>query len=331
MSGVQQRIVKPDEAELRLDRWFARHFPGLSQGRLQKLCRTGQVRLDGARVKPNARIEAGQTIRVPPLGDLGPAAPKPAVKQDDKSAREVRGWVIYQDDDFIVLNKPAGLATQGGSGQVRHLDGLLDLLAGDGERPRLVHRLDKETSGLLLLGRSASMAARLAEAFRSRETKKIYWALVHGVPQMHQGRIDAALAKRAVAGGERVMKADPHDEDAKRAVTLYSMMDRAARRLSWLALSPLTGRTHQLRVHCELMGHPIVGDIKYSGRKLSITHEAMPDGISTKLHLHARGLMLAHPRTGKAMTFWAPLPDHMKRGWDLLGFNSQDKSDPFDS
>lgn len=329
MSGVEQRKVKPDEDGLRLDRWFARHYPALTHGRLQKLCRTGQVRVDGGRVKPSARLAGGQVIRVPPLGEAGATQKSVGPRFDEKTLREVRDWVLYKDDAMIVLNKPAGLATQGGSGQVRHLDGLLDALAYEGERPRLVHRLDKETSGILLLGRTASMAAKLALEFRSRDARKLYWALVHGVPRLHQGKIDAPLAKQAVAGGERVMAVREDEDEAKSAVTLYSVMDRAARRLSWLSLMPLTGRMHQLRVHCELMGHPIVGDDKYSGRKLSITHEPISDDIENRLHLHARAMAIRHPVTGKVANFLAPLPPHMKASWETLGFDAKDKSDPF--
>ncbi|MBL8704086.1 MAG: RluA family pseudouridine synthase, partial [Rhodospirillales bacterium] len=247
MSGVQTRNVKPDEAELRLDRWFKRHFPALKHGRLEKLLRTGQVRVDGKRAEAGTRLEPGQVIRIPPL-DASGERPAPTDRRPVSAAdaEKLRKSVLHMDDLVIVIDKPSGLAVQGGTGTAKHLDGMLDALKFDlPERPRLVHRLDRDTSGVLVLARTGRAAALLADAFRQKTTRKIYWAIVAGRPKIPQGRIDAALAKRLGRQGERVMTVDQDDEDARRAVTLYTTIDTAGAKASWLALWPVTGRTHQ--------------------------------------------------------------------------------------
>lgn len=314
MSQVTTRTVSADEADLRLDRWFKRHFPWLSHAKLEKLLRTGQVRIDGGRAKAATRLEVGQAIRIPPLGeppkDDEPRISKPAKASPERIA-ELEAAVLHKDDAVIVLNKPAGLATQGGTGLTEHLDGLLGYLKfGAAEKPRLVHRLDKDTSGVILLARSASAAAKLADALRKRDAHKLYWALVMGVPEHRMGKIDLPLAKLPGAAGER-MVAD--EDEGKNAVSLYSVLDTAGKRASWLAMAPLTGRTHQLRVHAAAMGTPIVGDGKYGGAEAFLT-----GGVSRKLHLHARGIKLAHPDGGK-LQVRAPLPPHMAATWDFLG------------
>lgn len=328
MTGVVQRKIKPEEDGLRLDRWFSRHFPQVTHGRLEKLLRTGQVRIDGARVKANHRVEPGQTVRVPPL----PATPaptaqteKPAVKVTAKDRAFVEGLVLHRDKDVIVLNKPAGLAVQGGTKTERHLDGLLPALVDDGEeRPRLVHRLDRDTSGVIVIAANARAAASLAQAFRSRETRKLYWALTKGVPQPRSGKIDAALIKRSAADGrQRVRVAyEDEDEDAKSAVTLFDVMDHATTH-AWVALMPLTGRTHQLRAHCAALGAPIVGDGKYGGEPSRKAGE-----IPNKLMLHARSLRIRHPK-GTWLEVVAPLPQHMVKVWDMLMFDKNSRRDPF--
>jgi len=325
MSGVEKKRVAPGEDGMRLDRWFAAHYPGLSHVRLQKLLRTGQVRVDGGRAKANMRIEGGQEIRVPPLPE--PAAETAAPSEKPLTERDiefVRGLVIHKDDDIIALNKPAGLAVQGGSGTTEHLDRLLDGLTFDKtERPRLVHRLDKDTSGVMLLARSRDAAAKLGRALKHRGARKLYWALVIGVPKPGQGEINLSLIKRGGRGDERVHPAEPDDPEAKRAVTRYAILERAGRSLSWLAMTPITGRTHQLRAHAAAIGHPIVGDGKYGGA------EAHPGGeIPRKLHLHARRLTIPHPRGG-IFDISAPLPEHMRKTWKLFGFDRQDDRDPF--
>ncbi|MCJ9429266.1 RluA family pseudouridine synthase [Kordiimonas marina] len=324
MRTVQNITVADDDHDVRLDRWFKRHFPDLSFIQLQKMCRKGEVRLDGHRVKPGDRIYAGQSVRVPPLGDR--AVPKPddvkpkaEHKLSDEDIKEVRSWVLYKDDQVIAINKPAGLATQGGTGQKRHLDGLLEALRYDSEhRPRLVHRLDKDTSGVLLLGRSANSAAALAKGFQSKETDKRYWALVKGVPHPTDGRIVLKMDKAPIKGGERMVVT----EDGKKSMTDYAVVDSAPPEAAWLALKPHTGRTHQLRLHCAEMGHPIVGDGKYGGADAFLT-----GAISRKLHLHSQSVTFPHPKGGM-MTVTAPLPPHMKESFAMLGFEVGEYEDP---
>jgi 23S rRNA pseudouridine955/2504/2580 synthase len=312
MTGVRTLTVAADEAELRLDRWFRRHFPALTHGRLEKLLRTGQIRVDGKRAAASLRLAAGAAIRVPPL----PAAPAPAPREarpaSDKEARALQAAVLYKDADMLAIDKPAGLAVQGGSKLDRHLDAMLDALRFDAaERPRLVHRLDRDTSGVLLLARNARAAAALAEAFRAKSCRKVYWAVVVGVPDIRQGRIDLPLAKLPGRAGERVVP----DEAGKGAVTLYRVLDHAGKTAAWLELSPLTGRTHQLRAHCAAMGTPILGDGKYGGAK---AHLAVA-GASRRLHLHARSIEI-HVPGGRDITVTAPLPAHMRAALDALGF-----------
>ncbi len=321
MAQVETREVAGDEADIRLDRWFKRHYPALSHGRLEKLLRTGQVRVDGSRVKAGERLKSGQAIRIPPLGDSS-AAPKPRQrpKVSDHDAKELRARVLYEDKEIIVIDKPAGLAVQGGSKTTRHLDGMLDALADkNGERPRLVHRLDKDTSGVLVLARNVSAADRLGKAFRGRHVTKLYWALVVGEPERDQGRIDLAMAKKSGPRGERMEGGD----DGQRAITDFAVIDRIGRQAAWLALRPLTGRTHQLRVHCAAIGTPILGDGKYGGA------HAFLSGVPAKdVHLHARAIEIPK-RGGGVISVIAPLPDHMRKTWRLFGFNVNDTSDPF--
>ena len=325
MSGVEKKRVAPGEDGMRLDRWFAAHYPGVPHGRLQKLLRTGQVRVDGGRAKANTRIERGQEIRVPPLPE--PAAETAAPSEKPLSERDiefVRSLVIHKDDDILALNKPPGLAVQGGSGTTEHLDRLLDGLTFEkAERPRLVHRLDKDTSGVMLLARSRDAAAKLGRALKHRSARKLYWALVIGVPKPAQGEINLPLIKGGGHGEERVHPAAPDDPEARKAITRYAILERAGRRLCWLAMTPITGRTHQLRAHAAAIGHPIVGDGKYGGA------EAHPGGeIPRKLHLHARRLTIPHPGGG-AFDIAAPLPEHMRKTWKLFGFDLEDDRDPF--
>jgi len=312
--------VAADEDGLRLDRWFRRHYPELTHGRLEKLLRTGQVRVDGGRVKSGFRLVAGQTVRVPPLGrPSNRAAPEKPVAAAD--ARMLAARVLYKDDDVIVIDKPAGLAVQGGTGTHRHLDAMLDALRFGGERPRLVHRLDRDTSGVLVLARTAQAAAKLAAAFRGRDARKVYWAAVAGVPHPSEGRIDAPLAKEGGPKGERVAV---ENEDGQRAVTRYRVADRAGKRAAWLVLEPETGRTHQLRVHAAALGTPILGDGKYGGKGAFLAG----GGIAPKLHLHARAIRIPHPRSG-TIEVAAPLPEHMAATWRFLGFGSSNENRPF--
>ena len=315
------REVSGDEADIRLDRWFKRHYPNLGHGRLEKLLRKGQVRVDGGRVKAGERLRPGQRIRIPPLGDGAAKGrpPRPAVSAADAEA--LRARVLYRDDHIIAIDKPAGLAVQGGSKTTRHLDAMLDALGDQrGERPRLVHRLDRDTSGVLVLARSVSAAAWLGALFRGREVQKLYWALVVGAPELDQGRIDLALAKRPGPRGERMAG----DAEGQAAMTDFKVIDRVGRQAAWLALRPLTGRTHQLRVHCAAMGTPIMGDGKYGGADAYLAG----GGFSKQLHLHARALTLPK-RGGGVVRLTAPLPDHMAETWRLFGFDAKYDEDPF--
>ena len=325
--SVQMITVSADDADIRLDRWFKRHFPEIGHGLLEKWLRTGQVRVAGKRAKSNQRLEAGQDIRVPPMPAVDVSAKPEQPKRapvDDKTAKMLRDAILYMDDDVIALNKPAGLAVQGGTGMAdKHLDAWLDCLQFDKpERPRLVHRLDKDTSGVLLLGRSASAASKLAAAFKSRAARKCYWALVVGVPKHRQGRIDAALAKLPGRGGEK-MAVD--NDEGKRAVTWYRVVDNALKRAAWLEMEPRTGRTHQLRAHCALLGTPILGDGKYGAAEAFISGT----GVSRKLHLHARAVRLPHPRTGKELTVVAPLSEHIAKSFEFFGFDEGTAGKPF--
>jgi len=314
---------------MRLDRWFAAHYPALGHVRLQKLLRKGQVRVDGSRAKAGQRLQDGQEVRVPPLPRPGEgtvstrkqAPPRPPGVDD---ARFVQGLVIHRDADIIALNKPPGLAVQGGSATTEHLDRLLDALKFDApERPRLVHRIDKDTSGVLLLARSREGAAKLGRSLKAHAARKLYWALVIGVPKIAEGQIKLALVKRGGRGDERVHPAEAGDPDAKPAMTRYAVMERAGMRLSWLAMMPVTGRTHQLRAHAAAIGHSIVGDGKYGGA------DAHPGGeIARKLHLHARRIVIPHPRGG-TFDISARLPQHMQKAWSLFGFDPDDARDPF--
>jgi 23S rRNA pseudouridine955/2504/2580 synthase len=324
MSGVQTLTVAPEDAEIRLDRWFKRHFPTLGHGRLEKLLRTGQIRLDGKRADASDRVAAGQLVRVPPLPtEPPPASAKPQrVAPSAADTKLLQERVLYKDQDIIVINKPEGLAVQGGTGTSRHLDGLLDALRFEAkERPRLVHRLDKDTSGVLVLARSARAAARLGELFRGKTVHKVYWAITVGVPKPRAGKIDQPLAKQAGPGGERVAI---DSEEGDRALTYYRTVARAGDRFAWLAFEPVTGRTHQLRVHSLTLDTPILGDGKYGGadaHPVSLAH-------ARKLHLHARAVALPL-QNGKMLTVTAPLPPHMRESWDFFGFEEGSERDPF--
>jgi 23S rRNA pseudouridine955/2504/2580 synthase len=317
---VQNRAVSDDEAGLRLDRWFQRHFPELSHGALQKLLRTGQVRIDGKRAESKDRIEPGQSIRLPP-GVTNTPAPKPRTVEkptvSERDAVEIQRMVIHRDDHVIVLNKPPGLAVQGGSGTEKHVDGMLDALRfGFEQRPRLVHRLDKDTSGLLLIARTGQAAKRLTESFRDRETEKLYWAIVVGVPPKKEGTVELPLAKRPGARDRELMQVD--EENGLKAITHFREVDRAGRRAALLALWPKTGRTHQLRVHCAEMGCPILGDRKYGGEEALLATVA----DARRLHLHALRLSLPHPSGKGELKAEAELPPHFRRTIEAFGFST---------
>lgn len=359
--AVALKTVGEDEAGMRLDRWFKAHFPDLSFGHLQKLVRTGQVRVDGARVKTSTRLDPGQTVRVPPLGGEGEpgeagsdsegkgaangaaigasgaksvsvakgasgAKPVSTEKPSPKSARSsgqpsdlefLRSITLFEDKDVMVLNKPFGLAVQGGSGTYRHVDGMLEALRGkDGQKPRLVHRIDKDTAGCLLVAKSRLAASVLAKSFRSREARKIYWALVPGVPKPRQGRISTYLAREEAA--ERMRVARHGEDEASHALTYYAVVDQAAQKMSWVSLKPVTGRTHQLRAHMAHIGHPILGDPKY----FNIENWELPGGLQNRLHLLARRIIIPHPRGSGVIDVSAPLPPHMAQSFAVLGLDA---------
>ena len=341
--GVQYLTIGPDEAEQRLDRWFRRQFPQVKQGLLEKLCRKGDVRVDGAKAKTSARVAPGQVVRVPPLPgalpDDGKRTDRP--QTEEPSADEERmllDAVVWRDDHMIVLNKPPGLAVQGGTGQQRHLVAMLSALRfGRGDDPRLVHRLDKDTSGLLVLARTGAASVELARLFRSHAVEKIYFAVVAGRPDPARGTVRYGLIKAAAKGENEKMRLIHPDEvaateGAKHATTDYRVIDQAAGRAAWVALKPVTGRTHQLRAHMAAIGCPVAGDGKYGGRGQEKTEAGWGAGlggaISRKLHLHAARLSFVHPMSGKHMTFAAPLPEHMARTWDIFGWNLADLPEP---
>jgi len=311
--------VSSDEADIRLDRWFRRHFPGLPQSMIQRLCRTGQVRVDGRRAEASTRLATGQAVRVPPLPapDL---TPRPIPEVAPEIAKELQGRVLYLDDQIIALNKPYGLPVQGGPGIAKHLDAWLDALRFGWERPRLVHRLDRDTSGVLLLARTPGTAAKLAALFRGRDIHKTYWAVVARRPIPPEGRIDLPLKRVTGGRGERTAPAERDDPDAAKAITDYRTLDHAGK-LAWLELQPLTGRTHQLRVHCVAIGAPILGDLKYAEPDQNGAFAATVVGLSDALHLHARALTLPHP-AGGTLSVEADLPPHMKETFRTLGFSA---------
>lgn len=336
MSSVETRVVSEDEAGMRLDRWFRNHFPGLPYGELQKLLRSGQVRVDGKRVEASTRIETAQAVRVPPkaMSSLGPGdvklPPKGAAPKGEGSTIEHRAFLkaitLFEDDDVLVLDKPYGLAVQGGSGLVNHLDRMLEALTDrKGQTPRLVHRLDRDTSGVLMVAKNRRTAQALGETFKRRETRKYYWAVVKGVPKPKQGRVSTFLAKGKDVNGDDKMHIARHGEPgAQHALTYYAVAETSAQTLSWVSLKPVTGRTHQLRVHMAHIGHPILGDPKY----FDIENWALPGGIQNRLHLHARRLVLELP-SGKLIDVRAELPPHIRQTFSLLGLDDT-REDPIE-
>ncbi|MCK5041480.1 MAG: RluA family pseudouridine synthase [Sphingomonadales bacterium] len=325
MSGVEKRVIHNEDDGIRVDRWFKRHYPALTHGMLSRFLRKGHIRLDGKRVKPADRVAEGQEIRVPPMptdgsprkGGHGEKEQKPKVS--DADAKALKAMVLYKDENVIAINKPAGLPVQGGTGTTRHLDGMLEALQEEGfPKPKLVHRLDKDTSGVLLLARTAKAAAALARAFKSRETQKTYWALIMGMPRYEQGQIDLKMEKLSGPHGEKMVVSD----DGKPSTTEFYRVDHAARRATWMALRPVTGRTHQLRLHMAHLGNPIVGDGKYGGKEAFLT-----GSISKKMHLHARSISVNI--NGYNLHVTAPLPKHMKDTWSLLEFDEADGDKAF--
>ncbi|MCL6708404.1 RluA family pseudouridine synthase [Pseudomonas sp. R2.Fl] len=324
MAGIEHIKVDADEAGMRLDRWFKVHYPGLGFGALQKLLRSGQIRVDGGRVKSDSRVQPGQMVRIPPM-DVDAAGPKtgPIAGRDLKHAGDgelLSRMLLHEDEKVIVLNKPAGLAVQGGSGVTRHIDKMLEAWTSKkGEKPRLVHRIDRDTSGVLVVARTRGAAQALTAAFRERDTKKTYWALVKGVPRKREDKISTWLVKEPTIDGDRMRVAKHGEEGADHAVSYYRVVETAAQSLAWLEMEPYTGRTHQLRVHALHIGHPIIGDPKYF---IDDPNWDFPGGMQKRLHLHARHIDIPHPSGGR-LRVTAPLPPHMVQSWNLLGFDAE--------
>ncbi|MDX2258003.1 MAG: RluA family pseudouridine synthase [Hyphomicrobiaceae bacterium] len=321
---VETIAVARDEDGLRLDRWFKMHYPDVTYGHLQKLLRSGQVRVDSKRVLANERLTEGARIRVPKVVRLPPVRspsvkPPPGLSKADRSL--IESMILFEDEHVLVLNKPFGLAVQGGTKTKRHIDGILaGMVDRFGDRPRLVHRLDRDTTGVLLVAKHRDAAARLGRTFQTRSAAKTYWALVRGVPKPAQGRIEAALVKDSGPDGDRVRKSREGEQDkAMHATTHYSVIDRVGQKAAWVSLKPVTGRQHQLRAHMALIGHPILGDNKYEG------DTGLPaENMEVKLHLHARRLVLPHPLVpGVKLDVTAPLPAHMRASFDLLGLDAE--------
>lgn len=326
MAGVEVKSVEAGEAGMRLDRWFKSHYPGLGFGHLQKLLRSGQVRIDGGRAKADTRIQPGQSIRIPPLGidekGNGHLTAKTIRGQDDGDL--LAKMLIHEDDKVYVFNKPAGLAVQGGSGVSRHVDGMLEAWRNKkGEKPRLVHRLDRDTSGVLVVARSRLAAMKLAESFRHRETEKTYWALVKGVPKQREGRISSWLIRETTPDGDRMRIAKHGERGADHAISHYRIIEQAGQELAWLEMQPYTGRTHQLRVHAVELGCPIIGDPKYFEADQNWD---FPGGVQNRLHLHARRIVIPHPDRG-VIDVTASMPPHMVQSWNLLGFDEASAAD----
>jgi 23S rRNA pseudouridine955/2504/2580 synthase len=317
-STVQNIAVTADESGMRVDSFLEARFPGLSFSHIQRVIRKGEVRVNGKRTQPKNRLEAGQSMRIPPLRLDQPKPRAAGSEADEKTRAFLQSITLHEDADVLVLNKPMGLAVQGGSGTTRHIDGMLEVLRdAHGQRPRLVHRLDKDTAGCLLVAKTRFAAAALAKTFRSRSARKIYWALVAGVPKVQQGRISTYLVKEE-REEESVMRIARHGEKgASHAVTYYAVVETAGPLLSWISLKPVTGRTHQLRAHMAHINHPIIGDPKY----FSLENWELPGGVQNRLHLLARRIVVPHPRGG-AIDATAPLPPHMQQSWNLVSFEA---------
>ncbi len=317
MNSPTPNTVAADETGIRLDRWVKAHYPGVGFTQLQKWLRTGQVRVDGGRVKADARLAEGQVVRMPPLA---PASARPLTQKTIRDRGDddlLAAMLLHEDAKVLVFNKPAGLAVQGGSGVSRHVDGMLEAWRNaKGEKPRLVHRIDRDTSGLLVVARTRAAAVALTKAFRERDTAKIYWAVCFGVPVKPQGRISTWLVREKTADGDRMRVARHGEAGADHAETRYRLVDATANNISWIEAQPVTGRTHQLRIHLAHIGHPILGDSKY----FNIANWQLPGGIQNRLHLHARHIDVPHPDGGR-LKLTAPLPPHMVQTFKLLGFD----------
>jgi 23S rRNA pseudouridine955/2504/2580 synthase len=323
---VQTVVVTADENNMRVDRFLEARFPGLSFSHIQRVVRKGELRVNGKRADSKDRLEEGQNVRIPPLKLDAPKVAGSLSEAATKTLQALKDMILYEDADVMVLNKPAGLAVQGGSGTTRHVDQMLEVMRdAKGQKPRLVHRLDKETSGCLLVAKTRFAATALTGSFRHRSARKIYWALVAGVPKPKQGRISTYLAKDE-SEDDSIMRIAAHgDEGASHAVTYYAVVETSAQKLAWVSLKPVTGRTHQLRAHMAHIDHAIVGDPKYFNKE----NWQLPGGLQKRLHLLARRIVIPHPRGG-FIDATAPLPPHMLQSWNLLGLEA-DRFDPIEN
>uniref|UniRef100_Q07KQ7 Ribosomal large subunit pseudouridine synthase D n=1 Tax=Rhodopseudomonas palustris (strain BisA53) TaxID=316055 RepID=Q07KQ7_RHOP5 len=323
---VQTVVVTADENAMRVDRFLEARFPGLSFSHIQRIVRKGELRVNGKRADSKDRLEEGQSVRIPPLQLDAPKGGGNLSEAEQKTLAALKAMILYEDADVMVLNKPAGLAVQGGSGTTRHVDLMLEVMRDSkGQKPRLVHRLDKETAGCLLVAKTRFAATALTGSFRSRSARKVYWALVAGVPKPKQGRISTYLAKDE-SEDDSIMRVAAHgDEGASHAVTYYAVVETSAQKLAWVSLKPVTGRTHQLRAHMAHIGHAIIGDPKY----FNIENWELPGGLQKRLHLLARRIAIPHPRGG-VIDVTAPLPPHMLQSWNLLGLE-HDRFDPIEN
>jgi 23S rRNA pseudouridine955/2504/2580 synthase len=323
---VQTFVVTADETNMRVDRFLEARFPGLSFSHIQRIVRKGELRVNGKRADSKDRLEEGQSVRIPPLRLDAPKVAGALSEAEGKTLDSLKEITLYEDDDVLVLNKPAGLAVQGGSGITRHIDQMLEVMRdAKGQKPRLVHRIDRETSGCLVVAKTRFAATALTGSFRHRSARKVYWALVVGVPKPKQGRISTYLAKDE-GEEDTIMRVAAHgDEGASHAVTYYAVVEASASKLAWISLKPVTGRTHQLRAHMDHIGHPIVGDPKYFNKE----NWQIPGGLQNRLHLLARRIVIPHPRGG-TIDVSAPLPPHMLQSWNLLGLEA-DRFDPIEN
>lgn len=323
---VQTVAVTADENNMRVDRFLEARFPGLSFSHIQRIVRKGELRVNGKRADSKDRLSEGDSVRIPPLKLDAPKGTGALSEAAQKVRDELQKMILFEDADVMVLNKPAGLAVQGGSGLSRHVDQMLETMRdAKGQRPRLVHRLDRETSGCLLVAKTRFAATTLTGSFRHRSARKIYWALVAGVPKPKQGRISTYLAKEE-SEEDSIMRVAAHgDEGASHAVTYYAVVETSAQKLAWVSLKPVTGRTHQLRAHMAHIDHAIVGDPKYFNKE----NWQLPGGIQNRLHLLARRIVIPHPRGG-VIDVTAPLPPHMLQSWNLLGLEA-DRFDPIEN
>jgi 23S rRNA pseudouridine955/2504/2580 synthase len=323
---VQTVLVTPDEQNMRVDRFLEARFPGLSFSHIQRIVRKGELRVDGRRVDSKDRLNAGESVRIPPLRLAAPKAAAALSEADRTTLQVLKDMTLYEDEDVLVLNKPAGLAVQGGSGTLRHVDQMLEVMRDSkGQKPRLVHRLDKDTAGCLLVAKTRFAATHLTNAFRHRSARKIYWALVAGVPKPKQGRISTYLAKEESEEDSIIRIAAHGEAGASHAVTYYAVVEASANKLAWVSLKPVTGRTHQLRAHMAHIDHAIVGDPKYFNKE----NWELPGGLQNRLHLLARRIVIPHPRGG-GIDATAPLPPHMLQSWNLLGLEA-DRFDPIEN